>query len=261
MSEPGGDTWVATRDDHVAVLEFRGGPRGTMTIAGAAALAALIEERAARPDPPVLVLVDDVLHAELAEVRDMGLGRPIGDWAPWLAAISGIERYPSATVAAIPCQASCGGLELALAADLRIAAPSARLGVLETRMGIMPGAGGTQRLPALVGAGNAALLVLTGETVDGSTAHRMGLVQVLDGDAVTAAVALAERLADRGPRVLAAAKRALAAARTTTTEGFREEGRAFLSLVSHPDTLRTIEQWLERQARDEVPAHDASPLE
>ena len=63
-----------------------------------------------------------------------------------------------------------------------MAAPTARLGVLETRMGVLPGAGGTQRLPELVGRGNAALLVLSGEPVSGTEAHRMGLVQLIDDD-------------------------------------------------------------------------------
>ena len=190
-----------------------------MGIPAADQLATLLAERASRPEPPVVVLEIDVLHAELAEVLEMAHGRPIADWAPWLAAIGGLESYPSATVVSVPRQATCGGLELALAADVRVAAPDARLGVLETRMGIMPGAGGTQRLPHLVGQGNANLLVLSGESVSGVEAHRMGLVQLLAGDPTARAVALAETLASRGSRVLAAAKRALAASVFATTRG------------------------------------------
>jgi len=252
--------WLVDRDDHVVVLRYDGGERRTMGIEQARELAELIAERATREQPPVLVLVMDVLHAELGEVRQMAQGRPIADWAPWLAAITGIEQYPSASVVAIPVQASCGGLELSLAADLRVAAPTARLGVLETRIGIMPGAGGTQRLPELVGMGNAALLVLTGEAISGTEAHRMGLVQLIDDDPVAAAVALAERLALIGPVVLGAAKRSLAAGRVRSDDGFRQEGRAFLSLVATEAGRAGIDRWLDAQAKGDNPALHSSPL-
>lgn len=252
--------WLVDRDDHVTVLRYDGGERRTMGIEQARELGALIVERASRPEPPVLVLVMDVLHAELGEVRQMSEGRPIADWAPWVTAIQAIETYPSASVVAVPRQASCGGLELALAADLRVAAPQARLGVLETRMGIMPGAGGTQRLPELVGMGNAALLVLTGEPVSGVEAHRMGLVQLLGDDPIAEAVAVAERLALIGPVVLATAKRALAAGRVRTTDGFRQEGKGFLSLVGTDASKATMDRWLAAQTQGANPALDPSPL-
>jgi enoyl-CoA hydratase len=252
--------WVVDRDDEVAMLRYDSGRRRTMGIDGAAQLAALIAERAERPEPPVLVLVVDVLHAELAEVKQMAAGRPIGDWAPWLAAITGLEQYPGATIVSVPVQATCGGLELSLAADIRVAAPTARLGVLETRMGILPGAGGTQRLPELIGRGNAALLVLTGETVSGTEAHRMGLVQLLDDDPTAGAVALAERLARIGPPVLAQAKRALAAGIQRAPDGFREEGKAFLRAVHLESSTSRIDAWLSAQAEGENPALAPSPL-
>ena len=88
----------------------------------------------------------------------------------------------------------------------------------------------------------------------------MGLIQLLAGDPTTRAVMLAEALASRGARVLAAAKRALAAAHVRNDDGYRVEGRAFLSLVNHPDTISTIEAWLRRQAAADPPALDVSPL-
>ena len=252
--------WVVDRDDAVAVLRYDSGRRRTMGIDGAAQLAALIDERATRAEPPVLVLVIDILHAELAEVKQMAAGRPIADWAPWLAAITGVETYPGATVVSVPDQATCGGLELSLAADIRIAAPTARLGVLETRMGILPGAGGTQRLPELIGRGNTALLVLTGEAVSGTEAHRMGLVQLLDDDPTAAAVALAERLAAIGSAVLAQAKRALLGGVHRAPDGFRTEGKAFLAAVHLEPTAARVDAWLAAQARGDNPALAPSPL-
>ncbi len=252
--------WFVDRDDEVCVLRYDGGDRRTLGIEGAREVGDLIAERAARDEPPVLMLVVDVLHAELTEVRQMSDGRPIADWAPWVRAIDLVEHYPSATVVAVERQASCGGLELSLAADLRVASPTARLGVLETRMGILPGAGGTQRLPELVGTGNAALLVLTGATVSGNEAHRMGLVQLLDDDPVGRAIALAEHLATIGPVVLGAAKGALAAGRVRSADGFRAEGKAFLSVVGTEPTKRRIDAWLDAQRAGTNPALDTSPL-
>lgn len=252
--------WVVDRDDTVAVLRYDSGERRTMGIDAAAQLAALVAERAVRTAAPVLVLVVDILHAELAEVRQMAAGRPIGDWAPWVAAITGLETYPGATVVSVPAQATCGGLELSLAADIRVASPTARLGVLETRMGILPGAGGTQRLPELIGRGNAALLVLTGEPVSGTEAHRMGLVQLLDDDPTAGAIALAERLAHIGPPVLAAAKRALLGGIHRAPDGFRGEGKAFLAAVHLDGTRERIEHWLAAQACGDNPALAPSPL-
>ena len=252
--------WVVTRDDAVTVIRFEGGQRRTMGISGAAQLASLIDERSTRAEPPVLVLDVSILHAELSEVLEMAAGRPIADWAPWLAAISGLECYPSATIVAVDDQASCGGLELTLAADIRIVAPQARLGVMEAQMGLIPGAGGTQRLPALVGHGWASLLCFSGETISGAEAHRIGLAQLLSDAPQQSALDLAERLAGRGPAVLAAAKQALLAARRTTSEGFRVEGRNFLAAVALPTTADTMRRWLARQAEGDPPAKDPSPL-
>jgi enoyl-CoA hydratase/carnithine racemase len=252
--------WHVDRDDHISVLRYDGGSRRTLGIGGAGQLADLVTERAGRDDGPVLVLCIDILHAELIEVRQMSEGRPIGDWAPWLAAIQSVETYPNAVIVAVPEQATCGGLELALAADIRVAAPDARLGVLETRIGLVPGAGGTQRLPELIGYGNAALLVLTGEAVSGIEAHRMGLVQIVDTDPVGRAVALAEGIAANTSHVTAAAKRALAGARMRSPDGFRIEGRAFLAVVGTESTKRRIDSWLEAQSAGNNPAERPSPL-
>jgi enoyl-CoA hydratase len=201
-----------------------------------------------------------ILHAELLEVLEMSAGRPIADWQPWLAAINGLERYPSATVVAVQDQASCGGLELSLAADIRVVTPTARLGVLEARMGLVPGAGGTQRLAALLGHGYAALLCFSGLPISGTEAHRIGLAQLLAADAVATGVALAEELAQRGFPVLGAAKRALLAALPMTDTGFRTEGRSFLSVVGTASSVASMEAWVDRQAADDPPAQDPSSL-
>ena len=120
-----------------------------------------------------------------------------------------IEQLPVVVVAAINGFALGGGLELAMAADIRVAARSARLGQPEITLGNIPGWGGTQRLPRLVGRGRALELILTGELVDAGRGEAIGLVNRVDDDAVESAVALAEAIASRSPVAVAGAKRAV----------------------------------------------------
>ena len=126
-------------------------------------------------------------------------------------ALRRLELLPQASVAAVNGVAFGGGLELAMACDLRVADARARFGVPEIKLGIVPGAGGTQRLPRLVPKAVAAQMLLTGDPVDATEAHRIGLVNeiVTDGSVVERALELATTLAARPPLAIAAAKRLL----------------------------------------------------
>lgn len=126
---------------------------------------------------------------------------------------SGVARrlaeLPMPTIAAIEGNALGGGLELALCCDLRIASERARLGLPEVRLAVTPGAGGTQRLPRVVGAARAKELILTGRVLTAAEAERIGLVHevVPAGEAVTRATAIGEEIALRGPIAVREAKR------------------------------------------------------
>jgi enoyl-CoA hydratase/carnithine racemase len=126
-----------------------------------------------------------------------GITRGLEIWKPMIAAVNGF------------CLA--GGLEQALACDFRIAAEHARFGLTEVRWAIMPGAGGTQRLPRVVGLTKAIEMILTGEPIDAQEALRIGLVNkvVPLGRLMDEARALAETLCERGPLALRAAKEAV----------------------------------------------------
>ncbi len=119
------------------------------------------------------------------------------------------QRFP--IVAAINGFALGGGLELAMACDLRVASSSAKVGQPEIRLGIIPGWGGTQRLPRLVGRGRALEILLTGEPIDAERARELGLVNlVVEPDQLrTASLELAGRLAEQAPLSVAAIKRAV----------------------------------------------------
>jgi enoyl-CoA hydratase/carnithine racemase len=122
-----------------------------------------------------------------------------------------VETSGTIFVAAINGSALGGGTELALACDLRIAAPAAELGLTEVRLGIIPGGGGTQRLPRLVGPGRAKDLILTGRRLNAAEAFAIGLVQRLapEGRLLEVGLALAEQIAENAPLAVAAAKRAI----------------------------------------------------
>ena len=116
-----------------------------------------------------------------------------------------IEQLNKAVIAAVNGVALGGGTELALASDIRIASLNATMGLTETRLAIIPGAGGTQRLPRLVGRGKAKELILTGDPVDANEAKGIGLAERIapKGEAVAEARALAKRVLKRGPIAVA----------------------------------------------------------
>jgi len=149
--------------------------------------------------------------ADLKERR----GVSAEDSGPYIDAISGAIRawadMPRPTVALMNGVAFGGGLELALACDFRIAAAGATMGLSEVRLGIMPGAGGTQRLPRLIGVAAAKELVLTGRRIDADRALAIGLVGrvVPAGELRAAAEELAAELGQCAPLSVAQAKRAI----------------------------------------------------
>ncbi|KAJ3075996.1 hypothetical protein HDU98_006160 [Podochytrium sp. JEL0797] len=125
-------------------------------------------------------------------------------------AFSEVETLPVPTIAAIDGAALGGGLEVALAADIRVAGGGARLGLPETKLAIIPGAGGTQRLPRLIGASRAKELVFTGRVLDAKTAEKYGLVNhAVDGVAFEKAVEIAREMLGAGPVAIRMAKFAI----------------------------------------------------
>ena len=142
-----------------------------------------------------------------------------------------------------------GGLELALACDIRIAAAGATFGAPEVRLGLIPGGGGTQRLPRIVGAGAAMRLVLTGEPIDTAEALRIGLVdEIATGDVVARALAVAERIAANSPTAVMAAKEAIRAALSMPLDqGLRAEAALFLLAFAGPDRAEGIAAFLAKR--------------
>ena len=162
-----------------------------------------------------------------------------------------LAAAPIVTVAAVDGHALGGGLELAMACTLRVASRRARLGVPEVKLGLLPGAGGTQRLPRLVGRGAALDLLLSGRSADGEEAHRLGLVDRLvgDGEADAAAAEWAAAFAVGPAGAHAAIVRCVDAARDLPhDQGMRVERDELVALFGTADANEGVAAFLERRA-------------
>lgn len=157
-----------------------------------------------------------------------------------------IESAPVVTFAEIAGTAMGGGLELALACDVRVAAIEAKLGLPESRLGLLPGAGGTQRLARLCGRGVANRLILGAEIIDGAEAHRIGLVEWARPrhELADLTAQLIARFAAIPRSAIVANKRCIAAAADARLEGFEREVSLTRLLYDHPETRRRVSEFL-----------------
>ncbi|NYT60342.1 enoyl-CoA hydratase/isomerase family protein [Alcaligenaceae bacterium] len=160
-----------------------------------------------------------------------------------------LSRLPQVTLAEIGGAALGGGFELALACDLRIISEGAMLGLPEASLGLLPGAGGTQRLTQLVGPGLATQLILGAETINGVRAMDLHLVHwayatdMLPGQSLK----LARRLASMPPLAIAAGKRCIAAALTDRSFGLELERNETRALYESHQTQALVRQFIEKQ--------------
>jgi len=161
-----------------------------------------------------------------------------------------VEALPQPTVAVIRGFAFGGGTELALACDLRVAATTAELGLTETSLAILPGAGGTQRLPRLVGKSRAKDLILTARRVKADEALAMGLLNRVAPPAELRAVALevAAAIAANGPVAVRAAKRAIdRGSELRLEQGLAEEARCYELTLGTQDRLEALAAFAEKR--------------
>src|SRR3954454_983831 len=146
--------------------------------------------------------------ADIAELDTLETGADFARFVTGLTDVFGrLAACPTPSIAAINGIAFGGGCELALACDLRVASSSARLGVPEVKLGLLPGASGTQRLARLVPAAVVKHLLMTGTALGADRALELGLINSIADDVIGEALALAAALADGPPLALAAAKR------------------------------------------------------
>ena len=190
MSFEATTTWHSQLTDGVVVLTYVRPPDNVIGFADLADLDRTLVHWADDERARVIVLTGGlegtfVAHADLADVAALVDGRPTGPAGPdaWARALGRLATIPQPVIAAVNGQAWGGGCELALACTLRVAAQSAHFRFIEVANGAIPGAGGTQRLPRLIGFSRAARLVLAGERIDADRAAAIGLVDGVLPDA------------------------------------------------------------------------------
>jgi enoyl-CoA hydratase len=160
-----------------------------------------------------------------------------------------LERLPMPSIAIINGYAFGGGLELALACTLRLATRNARMGLPEIKLGLIPGYGGTQRLPRAVGEGRAMEMILTGRTIDAEEALRIGLVQrLLEADALTGGIAYARELSGHSLPVLGFAREAVSRALATPlAEGLKIEADLSTLAFQTSDATEGMAAFIEKR--------------
>ena len=216
-------------------------------------LADILEALDADPSVRAIVLTGagERAFAAGADVQELADGTPeslaaAGSFDRW----DTVGRLRTPLIAAVRGFALGGGCELAMACDMIVAADTATFGQPEVRIGVIPGAGGTQRLTRAIGKAKAMELILTGRTIDAREAERLGIVTaVVAPDAtVSTAVELAGRIAALPPLAVRAAKEAIARAEELPlSAGLAWERRAFFELFASEDQKEGMAAFLEKR--------------
>jgi enoyl-CoA hydratase/carnithine racemase len=240
-------------DDGVGIVRLDRPPANAISLELATALVRVLEQVHASAEIGALVLWGGPkLLAAGADIKEMAANEPdqLREQVTKLGeACDLLEAMPKVSIAAITGYALGGGFELALACDLRYAAQDAIVGQPEITLGVMPGAGGTQRITWLAGAGVARDLIYTGRQVQAGEAKGLGLIERLSSDVFEEAVRDARAFA-HGPRLaLAAAKEAiLGAQRAPGAAGIAREREQFLALFGTDDQREGMEAFQEKRS-------------
>lgn len=242
--------------DHTAVVTIQNPPANTWNRDSLLALETLIADLNQNRDIYALVLTgegekffsagaDLKLFAEGDKAVARAMARLFGR------AFEALSNYRGVSIAAINGYAMGGGLEVALACDIRIAEEQSQMALPEATVGLLPCAGGTQNLPWLIGEGWAKRMILCGERVNAATAEKIGLVEqvVAKGEALNTALALAQGVAKQSPTSVAVCKRLVQVARhKPLAEGLPLEREWFVDLFDTADQKEGVNAFLEKRA-------------
>ncbi len=201
---------------------------------------AMIEKILAMPEIKIMVITGDgkafVAGADIAEMVDKSPGEGTDFSKIGQNTFSSLEKMEIPVIAAINGFALGGGLELAMGCDIRIASNRAKFGQPEVSLGLIPGYAGTQRLPRLVGKGDALLLLMTGDMIDANEALRIGLVQkVVEPELLMEDVMkIAKTIASKGPQAVRKVKKVVSEGlQTNFDSGSKLESEHFGSLFGN----------------------------
>ncbi|BCV40283.1 enoyl-CoA hydratase [Shewanella algae] len=243
-------------EGHTAVLTINNPPANTWTAESLNELRLKVEELNNDPDIYALVLTgegekffsagaDLKLFADGDKGNAATMARYFGEAFETLSAFRGVS------IAAINGYAMGGGLEVALACDIRIAEEQAQLALPEATVGLLPCAGGTQNLTSLVGEGWAKRMILCGERIDATKAREIGLVEevVGKGEALSAAIALATKAARQSPSSVTVCKQLIQAGRNMPrAQALPLERELFVALFDTQDQKEGVNAFLEKRA-------------
>lgn len=214
---------VAVEDGIATLTLNRPEVRNAMNLAMLGEISAALDELAGNEDVGALILTGAggkafAGGADIAELRERKHLQSLQ--AINSSVFRKVDDFPAPTIAAVTGYALGGGCELCLACDLRVAGESAKFGQPEVALGIMPAAGGTQRLPRLVGIGRAKELIFTGEIIDAARALEIGLVNhvVADDAVIEKARELAGKILKQGRLAVRLAKAAINASRSAPVD-------------------------------------------
>jgi enoyl-CoA hydratase/carnithine racemase len=243
--------------DHVALLTINNPPANTWTLDSLGLLKTIVEDLNDDANVYALVITGQgekffSAGADLKTFADGDAGNANAMAQAFGQAFDALTRFRGVSIAAINGYAMGGGLECALACDIRIAEEHAQMALPEATVGLLPCAGGTQNLPWLVGEGWAKRMILCGERVKADKALAIGLVEevVLTGESLEKAMALATRTGNQSPSSVARCKTLIMSARDGRShdESWRMERELFVDLFSTEDQREGVNAFLEKRA-------------
>ncbi|WP_150912094.1 enoyl-CoA hydratase [Marinobacter halotolerans] len=242
--------------DHVAVITISNPPANTWTLESLTHLTTLVEGLNEDRAIYALVITGEgekffSAGADLKSFADGDAGNANAMAQAFGQAFDALTRFRGVSIAAINGYAMGGGLECALACDIRIAEEQAQMALPEATVGLLPCAGGTQNLPWLVGEGWAKRMILCGERVKADKALAIGLVEevVGTGESLDKAMALAAMTAKQSPSSIARCKTLIMSARDgrSHADGWRMERELFVDLFSTEDQREGVNAFLEKR--------------
>lgn len=244
------------RQGHTAIISLNRAPANAFSLEGLRQLRQTVVELEADPAVRALVITGTGAKffsagADLNTFADGDRARALDMIQAFGSAFETLANTPLVTIAAINGYAMGGGLECALATDLRVAEQHAQLALPEATVGLLPGGTGTQTLPSLVGEGWAKRMILLGERVDADTALRIGLVEeVVDsGKSFDKALAMAQRVGAQSPDSVKACKALIHARRNGVPRAaaLSQERERFMDLFNGPNQREGVNAFLEKR--------------
>lgn len=242
--------------EHIALLTIANPPANTWTEASLSQLADIVNELNNDANIYALVITGEgekffSAGADLKLFADGDIGNAATMAQAFGQAFSTLSAFRGVSIAAINGYAMGGGLECALACDIRVAEEHAQMALPEASVGLLPCAGGTQGLPWMVGEGWAKRMILLGERINAETAERIGLVEevVATGEGLNRALELAAMACKQSPSSTARCKQLVMSARDGRShrDGWRMERELFVELFSTEDQREGVNAFLEKR--------------